>query len=1143
MINFITGRSGSGKTERLYEHIAQLDSQDRAILIVPEQSSFYNEKQLLERFGDRRAANVEVLSFRRLCSNILEEYRGAVGQRINDGIKAVLMSIAIENAPSEGGELELYSRRGKAGLKKTMDLVEPMLIAINEYKMCMITPEQLFEVSETVESKVLASKLRDSARIYAAYNALLENTYDDPDDDLIKLYDILGEHDYFNGMTVFIDSFTGFSTQEIKICERIFSQAKDIYISLCMDRSIYGRKISVFSESENTYRTLLRSAGKSSHECILTDCSENGLRYKNNTLAAVENGLFSSFRSGDAAVRCKNDGSLEIFSAKEIYDEISHTAKKIFNLVHESGYKYNEIEVIARNLDEYKSVIQSEFPKYGIPYFLSDSESLEGKALIRMVLSAFEVIHGGFDTEAILRLAKCGFTELSDEEIFELEDYVYIWSIRRNRWKEPFTMSPDGMQRGRYESDKPDKRIDRLEQIRKKLIMPLIKFEEELKKAQNGAGITYALYRYIESVGCREKFRYFITDVRKNEGDAKAEREASVWDKLMLILDKLFALLGERKTDSKSYYELMRVYIRKTPLADIPGTINSVTAGIAGSLRSEAPRAVFVLGCNEGEFPPQPSAVGIFTDSERRLLREERPEEQRLPLYESIFGNTLKEKYNAYSALSAPSEKLFVSYRTQSLSGASCEPSVIISELMSIIPDTVICDSSEEEDVFYTERQGFDTCAKIWNENTELSSTLKEYYMGNETYGSRAKAIERFAQKEPFALRDQAVIRKLFGSPLRLSSTKLDQFASCKFAFFCRFGIEVLPVRKASMDGGLYGTAMHFIFEKMLSENRIEEFILFSDEKLKEKIKEYLAEYLDTIGDESDMTSRFSAICTKIRRNAFKTLRRMRAQFMKDRFRPVDFELRIGAEDDNGIPAYELELPTGDKLIVSGFVDRVDTVLSGNKKYIRIIDYKTGNESFRLGNIANGIKLQMLLYLSVILKNGTKKYADGGCLLPAGVLYVPSTAKTGTASSGGEGDINASQKEEDKNFRMKGLLLADKEILELMESGLEGEFIPANANKKPPHDLSQKSSVVSSEEFDIIFRYIDNCLRSMGTELYSGNIEANPEKHACEYCEYKSICRFENGDKFRELPVYNSEEAMEHIRKEVKGKDDEDVSS
>ena len=264
---------------------------------------------------------------------------------------------------------------------------------------------------------------------------------------------------------------------------------------------------------------------------------------------------------------------------------------------------------------------------------------------------------------------------------------------------------------------------------------------------------------------------------------------------------------------------------------------------------------------------------------------------------------------------------------------------------------------------------------------------------------------------------------------------------------------------------------------------------------------------------------------------------------MKDSFRPVDFELRIGGEDENSIPAYELELPTGDKLIISGFVDRVDTVLSGDQKYIRIIDYKTGNDIFRLGNIANGVKLQMLLYLSVILKNGTKKYSDGECLLPAGVLYVPSTARSGTATSGMEGALAASQKEENKNFRMKGLLLAEKEILELMESGLEGEFIPANANKKPPYDLSQRSSVVTAEEFDLIFRYIDDCLKSMGTELYSGNIEAYPEKRACDYCEYKSICRFENGDKYRELPDLSNEEAMERIRKDVNGEGDENVSS
>ena len=1143
MINFILGRSGSGKSEYIYSRIAELEPEEKAVLIVPEQSSFYNEKLLLSRLGEKKAKNTEVLSFRRLCSNILEEYKGRTGQRINDGVKAVLMSMAIEKAPSEGGSLELYGKTGKGSMKKTMELIEPMLIAVNEYKMCMISPERLFQAAGTVESKVLASKLRDSARIYAAYNAILENSYEDPDDDLIRLYDLLGENSYFAGMTVFIDSFTGFSAQEIKICERIFSQCRNVYISLCCDREILSHDTCIFAESNMTYRTLLRSAKSSGHECRITDLAEqSGRRYKSPALMNVEKWLFSSFRTGQQPEVSENDGAVEIYRAGSVYDEISFAAKRIFELVHEQGYKYNEIELITRNIDEYKSVIRSEFPKYGIPCFMAERESLEGKQLIKMVTTLFDVIHGGFDAESVLRLAKCGFTGLSDYETFELEDYVYIWSIRGDRFRHAFTMSPEGNRSERDNEEELTKAIERIESIRQKLMKPLIAFETEVHSAYDGAQITKAVYNYIETAGCRIHFRAFISDVREKEGEAKAEREADVWDKLMGIMDKLYSLLGGIRMDSRAYLDLLRIYIRKTPIGDIPQTVNSITVGIAGSIRSEAPRAVIAIGCNEGEFPPQPSAVGIFTDSERRFLREESPEDQRLPLYESIFGNSLKEKYNVYAALSAPSEKLIVSFHTQNISGSSCEPSVIISELKTLLPGIEFISSEYGKEKLYTERQSFDLCSADWNENTSLSASLKEYFLSNDKYKDRADAIMRFSDKTPFVMKEQDKIRRLFGSPLRLSSTKLDQFAACKFAYFCKFGIEVLPLRKASMDGGLYGTAMHYIFERILSENEIEDFINFSDDKLKTEIRKYLDEYLASIGDTQERSSRFSAICTRIRRNAFKTLRRMRLQFIKDSFRPVDYELRIGANDSSGIPAYELELPTGDRILVSGFVDRVDTVTVGNNKYIRIIDYKTGSDVFRLGNIANGIKLQMLLYLSAILKNGAEKYSDGLVLLPAGVLYVPSTAKAPTALSGRESDIEASGEDENKSFRMRGLLLGEKDILELMESGLAGEFIPASAKKKPPFDLSSKSSVVSQEDFSMIFRYIDNRLKSMGTELYAGNIEAYPEKHACDYCDYKSVCRFEKGDKSRELPNLDSKNAMKIIASDEKGGADEDDS-
>ena len=66
MIKFILGRSGSGKTEMIHKYIGETGTDKRVVLIVPEQSSFQNEKRILDTMGAKRARNVEVLSFRRL---------------------------------------------------------------------------------------------------------------------------------------------------------------------------------------------------------------------------------------------------------------------------------------------------------------------------------------------------------------------------------------------------------------------------------------------------------------------------------------------------------------------------------------------------------------------------------------------------------------------------------------------------------------------------------------------------------------------------------------------------------------------------------------------------------------------------------------------------------------------------------------------------------------------------------------------------------------------------------------------------------------------------------------------------------------------------------------------------------------------
>lgn len=1141
MAYFILGRSGSGKTEKIHEYIKGLPEGSRAVFLVPEQSSFQSEKKILASLGAKKAKNIEVLSFRRLCSVIFDQYQGITEKRIDDGIKAVLMSMAIENAPSEGGELELYGDAAKSSRRKT-DLVEPMLTAVNEYKMCLITPERLMAISKTVENRVLASKLRDSARIYAAYNALLGSTYADPDDDLTKLYHILCEHQYFSGMYVFVDSFSGFSAQELRILECIISQADDFYISICCERSGLNNDSSLFAEPNGTYRKLLRICQKAGKKCNIVYDIKPGVRFLSDPLKVLEEGLFAGYRSakeedsaGYMPEPAKNDGSVGLYEASDIYDEISAAAENIFRLVNDEGYHYSDIEIIAGDLSSYKSVITAEFPKYSIPYFLSDPQPLEAKPLFRLMLSAFEVIHSGFDTESVLRFAKTGLTPLDEDEIFRLENYAYVWSIRGKRWKNSFTMSPNAKRSDRDDEDEIKKEIDEIEQIRSRLISPLLAFEEKVKAAENGGQLTQALYELTEALGTRNEFRRFILSLQKSGGESAAEREAGVWDTAMNILDKMYSLLENKSIDSKTYYELFRLYIRKSPLSDIPRTVNSVTVGEAGNIRSANPRAVFVIGAVQSVFPAQPGAFGIFTDSERRQLRDGSDEDKTLPLYDSVYGNSLKEKFNVYTALTAARERLYVSWYTQSLSGAPCEPSVIKSEILSMLPDTEVFSRQElsetqpsDKDLFFTERQGFDICARLWNSEGKRSYTLKNYYLTSEEYRSRTEAVRRAAGSENFRLHDFDGIKWIYGSPIRLSSTKLDKFAACKFSYFCQYGLDAQPLRKAAMDSGLYGSAMHYIFERIFRTEGADGLRDCDDKRLKALIKKYLNEYVAELGDEEERTERFSAACRKIRKNAFMVLGRMRMQLSKDSFRPVDFELRIGSKDGSGIPSYEVMLPTGDKILVTGYVDRVDTADIGENKYIRIMDYKTGTEDFKMSNVANGIKVQMLLYLSAILKNGTKKYSDGRTLLPAGVLYVPSTAKSGARYSGSDSEISAAIDEQNKNFKMKGLLIDDEEVLRAMESDLGGEFIPVKI--KTNGEFYAGSSIVSAEDMEEIFRYVDICIKRMGIELYSGSIEALPEKNACTYCEYGAVCRFEKGGRTLKRENLSSEGALTMIK-------------
>ena len=1116
MIQFFCGRNGSGKTYKIYEKISAEPNLQNVLLIVPDQSTFINEKRILNQFGASKASQIRVFGFNRLYDYLSEKFNEMPKQKIDDGAKNVLMSIAAEEVSDK---LDMYAKKAQKA-----DFAELMLNAVNEYKLCAISPEQLFQTAEKLSDEHLKQKLKESALIYSAYDLLVNETYSDPSDDMERLYQILCTHEFFRNKRVYIDSLNSFSGQEYKIVEQIIEQADYVGMTVgCSANPNENDENSIFREPFITMNRLSAFANENHIQILPCLNLSQQKRFSSPSLQALE----ESFFRFDGDIYYCDDNAVQLYESMNEYDEIQQVARNISLLVREHDYSYNDITVICRDADIFRHVIESEFPKYDIPFFMSEKKPLENHALIEFILSAFDTVHSSFATENILSFLKTDFSALSPENVCILENYVYMWDIRGKRWKSEFTMNPDG--NSMTENEETLLELAQIEDFRKQAVIPLIQFSDNLKNAQNGGDISKAVYTLLQSVNAEEKLQKIALWFREN-GDIKSyETEIRIWNITMEILDKMYHIFENKSIDSKRYLDLLKLMIRKSPVSDIPETLDQVTVGLAGNLISENPKAVFIIGASEGIFPAVPKPSGLFSDSERSELIS-----LELPLHYGVYDKSMLEKYNVYSAISLPSQKLFVSCHITNSKGDKFKPSSIFTEIQSILPTTSVINKSmlSPRDIYFTKKQSFEECASKWNDNSSESDTLKTFFQNSDNFKHICTAIDKAVKDEPYRIADRKKAKQLFGEHIRLSASQAETYYSCPFEYFCRYGLNVYPRKRAVMDAGMYGSVVHYVLENLLKEEKFENIKNFDEKQLSDTVKKHIENYIHAIGGKDDRLERFMMQFRFMERNLVIVLKRLIAEFNVCQFIPESFELKIGGANCD-IPAYTLRLPTGEKISVTGKIDRVDTYVRNNEKYIRIIDYKTGKKTFKLSDVYYGLNMQMLLYLSAIDKNGSQKFSEEKkySLAPAGILYMPSTPDSSSKIFNSPDEKAKNSDEQQKNFKMSGLLIKDKEILSAMEDNIKGIYIPAK------DDVEKCENLVTLAQYGNIFKYIDKKFTSMAQSLFDGNIERNPVKSsfdACQFCDYKTVCGYEKGKKSNDFKKSSNDEILKQIEEDLK---------
>lgn len=1119
MIYLVEGRSGSGKTRYVTNVLCELakKGEKKLLYIMPEQSSFESETAFLRMLGANLSRYISVMSFTRLYDMVMRQTGMISGTPIDDGVRKILMSLSLEDCIDK---LDVYQKQ--AAKPQLTDL---MLSAVKEFKMCGISTDNLREMSEKTKGTDLSKKLAEVSLVTDVYNAHIERSYIDPLDNNARLEKRLSDVKFFEGYTVVVDDFSGFTSQEQKILDLIMQQAKDFYITLCMQPQ---SEEELFFTVNRTRKRILQSAARLGLEVASPIRLFENHRTESDELSFVENQIY---RIGDFENKCTKDISedVTIGIASDIFEECEYIAERINSMALSGECRYKDIAVVCRNSEGYKGIIDTIFENHNIPYFMSKPEPVDRKPLMLLVLSAFEYFLTPSDSDKLFNIAKCGLVGIGDYETALLENYVYTWGVSGRKFTQPFEQNPDGYSENI--SAEAKERLIEINRAREKLIFPIMNFASKIDSGtSNALEISTAVYELLVEFGVPE---YLKNDLEKNELDEYSNEEVRLWEMLMDILNKMYLSLGERSVTVRRYYELLKMLIRSYEISEIPQTLDQVLIGTANSVRLSSPYAVFVIGAVNGEFPHNPVAGGVFNDAERRSLIS-----LELPVYDAVAELFLQEKFLVYNAVSAPRKKLFITYPTGDLSGGKLQPSSIVSEIKRIIPNvkTDIISFMPTLDRIQSEKGAFEKCAERYRQKDALSKALTDYFRAREEYSDRLSAIEQVIKKGDVKLENKKISSLLFGRDKKLSASQIEKFYLCRFQYFCTYGLRLKERRRAEMGAIEYGNLVHYLLENVVRIYRENDYVRLSDDELEQLLDELLKDYIaEFLGGENDKSDRFIYLYYRLKHSTQALMNHLSDELAQSEFKPVDFELEVG---EKGIGEYTIIDNNGNLVSVKGIIDRVDLMKTAKASYIRIIDYKTGKKEFKLSDVLYGLNMQMLIYLSAIAKNGSIRYGDD--IHPSGVLYMPSTVTSVTVPP--YADEKTVKNEHDKKLRMSGLVLDEIQVLQGMEEKLEGKYIPISADKNGNIKSTSKNYVISNRQLNMIFNKVEQKISEMSEALDDGNISAvptgNDNSDPCKWCVYNALCGHSDKDKVNYLERFDKEKVIAMLEEE-QGKEED----
>ena len=1086
MLIRIFGRKKYGKTKYCINILKKyVEEQKSCYFIVPEQFTFSCEKKITDEVGNKANMYTEVLSFTRLCDRVFRRFGGISGSYLDSVGKILCMSRVLKEFSSELCEY--------GALYKDIGFSSEAVRTVEEFSAYNVSSKDIEKILPEleIENPALMSKLKDISFLMSAYRAELKANYGTDGERLDMLCNVLEKNNFFKGSSVIIDSFYGFTPKELRIVRHMLRQADNVYITFCMRKDDTDI---IFERPRDASNRILRMAEenliKTEDKCLSEPIFDDDISFLERCYSS---GMCLNIKKTE---KVHYGESIKIIKCKNQVDEAKAVSAMIYTLISKGNVHFRDIAVSARNVSSYEGIIDVFFDKANIPYAFSAKEDLLTKPIISYILIAIDIVTG-WKKQSFLAFLKTGLMRITAEECAILENYIRTWNIDgKKEFNTEWYMNPSGYAADFTEKD--SKILQTVNAAKESVMNTLAKFGEDIsvsKKCRDTAEAVYNLMldsSYKDKIECDDDIRF--------------------WNLTIKAIDEIVKVYGNDSMSAKSFSDIFKIVISEYGVMDIPEKLDSVLIGSADLIRSETVKYMFVLGCNNEYFPMQKSEDSIFSDNERNILHNKGIDIS-LPVKESVYD----EFFLAYNIFCDPYEKLFLLYSEKDIGGKKLKKSVLLGSVQSLFDG--------ELEIKYP----FDS--EIENLTTPGSLADDMYYIGDSKFIVAAKKVlsdydeyrEVFSNAEKILNSEGKLSKKnlseFFRGVVCSSPSRFECFSSCRFNYFNRYVLKISPEKKAELDNLQTGLISHKILENFVKElaERKTSGEMYSHDEAKARIKELLdshfADITHSAGHDDAISKRFKYLYGRLYIILSSLAEHLVDEIKQSDFIPTDFEVNIGISEGTiksvPIPLTDEKDEICGELRIVGQVDRADVLHKDGKSYVRIVDYKTGPKSFKKEAVAYGFNLQMLLYLYCIALSDTKKYGEN--IVPAGVLYIPVRKPEAKNAILSDSTCEKSGKAIASAFKGDGLLIDDREILDAMDKGITGKYIPVSVTKS--NQLSAFSRVESLENMGKLLEKAAKVSGKLASLMYSGNIQTNPYKNimsSCAMCDYSAVCRLDS---------------------------------